>query len=84
MNEDFMKYEQLVGEEDELCFKLKTYEEAISELLMLVHKRGTSVLHLLTIEEIITTIHSAEITCHTELLHLRLAKCVLSTRLVEN
>ncbi|HWO95350.1 MAG TPA: hypothetical protein VNM45_03210 [Bacillus sp. (in: firmicutes)] len=81
MSEDFEKYEQLVCREDELCFKLKTYQEMISELLMVVHKRGTSVLNLPTIEEVLTTLHSAEITCRSELLDLLLAKTILSNRI---
>ncbi|WP_110929752.1 hypothetical protein [Paenibacillus bouchesdurhonensis] len=81
MSVDFDKYEQLVYREDELCFKLKTYQEMISELLMLVHKRGTSVLDLPTVEEVLTMLHSAEITCLSELLDLRLAKTILSNRI---
>lgn len=84
MNEDFQKYEQLVREEDELLNKIETYQEAISALLMLIHKRGASDLHMLTVEEILTTIHSAENEYRTELLHLRLSKCILSNQISQN
>ncbi|WP_268795651.1 hypothetical protein [Paenibacillus sp. Soil766] len=40
MIEEFQKYEQLVLEEDELVYKIETYQETITALLMLVHKRG--------------------------------------------
>ncbi|ANY68755.1 hypothetical protein BBD42_21515 [Paenibacillus sp. BIHB 4019] len=81
MSEDFEKYEQLVCREDELCFELKTYQEIISELLMLVHKRGTSVLNLETVEEVMTTLYMAEIDCRTELLDTQLEKSILSYNL---
>lgn len=78
MSEEFQKYEQLVREENDLVSRIETYQEAITALLMLIHKRGASDLHLLTIEEIIGTIHSTEVNYQTELLHLRIAKSVLS------
>jgi hypothetical protein len=36
MNEAFEKYEQRVCEEDDLIFKVKTYQQAIKEILGLV------------------------------------------------
>ena len=83
MSEERQKYEQLVREKDDLVYKIETYQEAITALLTLVHKRGVSNLHLLTIEDILMTVHSAEVTCQTELLHVRLAKSVLSNTLTQ-
>jgi hypothetical protein len=84
MSENFEKYEQLVCREDEVSFKLKTYQEMISELLMLVHKRGMRVLNLPTVEEVLTMLHSAETTYRSELLDIRLAKTILSNRIGES
>lgn len=84
MSDQFQKYEQLVNEEDRLINKIEIYQEAISAILMLVTKQGASDLHILTIEDVVSMLHSAEVFCHTELLHLRLAKSILSNTLTQS
>ncbi|SCW57335.1 hypothetical protein SAMN04487970_101687 [Paenibacillus tianmuensis] len=78
MSVSLEKYEHLLFEENDLVYKIRTYQQVIAAIMMLVHERGTNDLHLLTIEEIITDMHSAELIHQSELLHLRLAKSVLS------
>ncbi|MFC5403924.1 hypothetical protein [Cohnella soli] len=81
MSEEFAKYEQLVREQDELFLKIETYQEVIASLQMLLHRHGASGLHLLTIEEILTTIHSSEMNFRTELLKMQTAKLLLSNKI---
>lgn len=83
MSETLEKYEKLVCEEDDLVFKLKTYQQVITAIMMLVHQCGTTKLHLITIEDIITKIHSDELMLQSELLHLRLAKSALSNSITQ-
>ncbi|MGG4141743.1 hypothetical protein ABEW34_01320 [Paenibacillus algorifonticola] len=81
MSEGFQEYEQLVHDEDKLALRLETYQEAISELLMLIHKRASNGLDIQTIEEIIMNIHSVELVIHTQLLKVKFEKSILSNEI---
>jgi hypothetical protein len=69
------EYETLVLEENELLAKLRTCQSMIEAILDAFTEDRHS-FHLLTVEDVLTEVHTMELEIRTELLHLRFEKTI--------
>lgn len=72
-DENLTEYESLALEENELLDKLRTCQIMIEAIMNAIVEERDS-LQLLTVEDVLTEIHTLELELRTELLHLRLEK----------
>ncbi|MDQ0885904.1 hypothetical protein QFZ81_000992 [Paenibacillus sp. V4I9] len=70
IEDSLTEYESLLHEEKELLDKLRTCQS----LNAFVEERDS--LHLLTVEDVLTEVHTMELELRTELLYLRLEKAI--------
>lgn len=75
IEENLTEHERLELEEKELLDKLRTYQSIIEVIMNAIAEEKAS-LHLLTVEDILTEIHTMEVECRTELLYVRLEKAI--------
>jgi hypothetical protein len=73
-------YERLIQEEHLLANRLETCEDCITAILSRANEGGID-LHVLTLEDILTTIHQIWIDIQVEMLHLRFEKALQTTRI---
>ncbi|WP_341280223.1 hypothetical protein [Paenibacillus sp. FSL H8-0537] len=77
MSEVLKMYEQFVTEENQLCRRIETLNIIQSYILHTVHKHGPE-LDMLTVEEVMLSIHHIQQDLQTELIHVRLEKSLLA------
>lgn len=80
MEELMIQYNALVEEEDGLFHQMDVCNECLELLFDYVSEKG-EMLHLPTMETIVTSIHTMYADYGMELLHLRLEKAVLNSKL---
>ncbi|MFD0672649.1 hypothetical protein [Cohnella sp. GCM10027633] len=74
----FEEYSRLEEQETRLLLQIETCEECVSGKGQL-YRHGDKI-DLLTVEEVLTLVHNKERELRTELLHLQLAKMMISFR----
>ncbi len=80
MNTDLLsKYEELAVEEGVLLQKIETCEACVEAILDCVLKKVDSI-HVLTAEDLLTSVHTITTDLRTELLHLRLEKNIIDCK----
>ncbi|KZE71695.1 hypothetical protein AV654_05685 [Paenibacillus elgii] len=79
-NEFADKYEHLLVEERELTQKIATCEQCVTAVLGCIEQHSDSI-HLHTVEDVVGLIHTISSDLQTELLHLRLEKSVMTSKL---
>jgi hypothetical protein len=79
MSSESSKRDKLLAEEEQLLNKITTCQTMLKAVMNALEDEGAN-LHLLTVEDVLTLIHSFEANAQTELLHLQLEKAVLIHR----
>jgi hypothetical protein len=81
MNDEKIKYEHLLVEEDTLQQRIKVCDEGLTLLIEYISTTAESI-HLLTAEDILSFIHKMQQDLQTELFHLRLEKAIWANKLI--
>ncbi|MEC0227362.1 hypothetical protein [Paenibacillus alba] len=80
MNDILAKYNETVKEEQILLQRINVCNEFIDVILTYISEKADSI-HMLTAEDIVTSVHTIGQDLDTELLHLRLEKGILDNKL---
>ncbi|OPH54981.1 hypothetical protein BC351_30130 [Paenibacillus ferrarius] len=80
MNDILAKYNETIKEEQILLQRINVCKEFIDIILTYISEKADSI-HMLTAEDIITSVHTIGQDLDTELLHLRLEKGILDNKL---
>ncbi|NQX69855.1 hypothetical protein HQN90_27350 [Paenibacillus alba] len=80
MNDILAKYNETIKEEQILIQRINVCKEFIEVILTYISEKADSI-HLLTAEDIVTSVHTIGQDLDTELLHLRLEKGILDNKL---
>ncbi|TXK83548.1 hypothetical protein [Paenibacillus sp. N3.4] len=80
MNDILAKYNEAIKEEQILIQRINVCKEFIDVILTYISEKADSI-HLLTAEDIVTSVHTIGQDLDTELLHLRLEKGILDNKL---
>lgn len=80
MNDILTKYNEAIKEEQILIQRINVCKEFIDVILTYISEKADSI-HILTAEDIVTSVHTIGQDLDTELLHLRLEKGILDNKL---
>lgn len=80
MNDILIKYNEAIKEEQILIQRINVCKEFIDVILTYISEKADSI-HILTAEDIVTSVHTIGQDLDTELLHLRLEKGILDNKL---
>ncbi|NOU69279.1 hypothetical protein GC096_35260 [Paenibacillus sp. LMG 31461] len=80
MNDIHDKYNEAINEEQILIHRISVCKELIDIILRYISEKADSI-HMLTVEDIITSVHTIGQDLDTELLHLRMEKGILDNKL---